>query len=204
MGLPVRDRRRVRESLRRFATGRYQLVWCHGVRPWVLTGVPTLGPAVVDFDDLEDRNIEARLRVEAPPAGGAVARARHAGGRTYSQLEAHRWARLHRRIGRRVATAVVCSRLDAGRTRQGGIAAVEVVPNAYRQVEHPLGRLDVASPPTILFCGTLRYPPNADAARFLARQIGPALRATPPTPGSGWSACTRPAWPSCTTRPGSR
>jgi glycosyltransferase involved in cell wall biosynthesis len=34
----------------------------------------------------------------------------------------------------------------------------------------------VGSFPTVLFHGTLRYPPNADAARFLAREVGPRLR----------------------------
>ena len=39
-----------------------------------------------------------------------------------------------------------------------------------------MGRSDVGAPPTILFHGTLRYPPNADAAQWLVARIGPALR----------------------------
>ena len=39
-----------------------------------------------------------------------------------------------------------------------------------------MGRFDVWSPPVVLFHGTMRYPPNADAARWLVGRTGPALR----------------------------
>ena len=71
---------------------------------------------------------------------------------------------------------VVCSELDAERARAGGVPRVEVVANAYRLVSDPVGRIQVSDPPTVLFQGTLRYPPNAEAARFLVREVGPHLR----------------------------
>ena len=51
-----------------------------------------------------------------------------------------------------------------------------VVPNAYRRPERPVGSADVGSPPTVTFQGTLRYPPNAEAARFLVDEVAPELR----------------------------
>jgi glycosyltransferase involved in cell wall biosynthesis len=60
------------------------------------------------------------------------------------------------------------------------VKRVTAVPNAYELPDQPVGRIDVGSPPIILFQGTLRYPPNADAARWLVDQIAPALRAQIP------------------------
>jgi len=71
---------------------------------------------------------------------------------------------------------VVCSALDAERAAATGMVRVEVVPNAYHRVGPPLGRHDVAAPPTVLFQGTLRYPPNAEAAKFLVDEVAPELR----------------------------
>ena len=57
---------------------------------------------------------------------------------------------------------------------------MEVIANGYPAVAHPVGRATVGTPPTVLFQGLLRYPPNIDAARWLAGEIGPALRALVP------------------------
>ena len=70
---------------------------------------------------------------------------------------------------------VVCSRIDADRAEAAGLQRVAVVPNGYRLVDKPLGKVAVGSPPTILFQGTLRYPPNADAARYLIEDIRPTI-----------------------------
>jgi glycosyltransferase involved in cell wall biosynthesis len=74
-----------------------------------------------------------------------------------------------------VAATVVCSELDAERARAVGIPRVAVVPNGYRVVDEPVGRTAVGRPPTVLFQGTLRYPPNAEAARFLVDEVVPLL-----------------------------
>jgi glycosyltransferase involved in cell wall biosynthesis len=79
-----------------------------------------------------------------------------------------------------VTTTVVCSELDAERARAKGVARVAVVPNGYRRVEDPVGGVEVGSPPTVLFAGTLRYPPNAEAARFLVGEVRPQLVALVP------------------------
>jgi glycosyltransferase involved in cell wall biosynthesis len=76
--------------------------------------------------------------------------------------------------------AVVCSQLDADRATAVGVPRVSVIPNSYPRVDHPRGRVAVASPPTVLFPGTLRYPPNADAAHYLSAEVGPRLRTLVP------------------------
>jgi glycosyltransferase involved in cell wall biosynthesis len=185
--LAIRDPRRVARALAEFTTGSYDLVWCFDVRAWVLADVPLPAPTVLDLDDLEHYKIRGRLAVDStsgtadPAAYGenrlnTVDRWKQRRGRIFSQLEARRWDRLYRSASRHVAQIVVCSQLDADRITSSGVRRVAVVPNAYPRPDRPVGRSDVGSPPTILFHGTLRYPPNADAARWLVTCIGPALR----------------------------
>jgi glycosyltransferase involved in cell wall biosynthesis len=185
--LAIPDRGRAARALARFTTGPYDLVWCFDVRAWFLADVPHLAPTVLDLDDLEHYKIRGRLSVEStsstpdPAADGenrpnSVDRWKQLPGRIFSQVEARRWDRLYRSASRHVEQIVVCSQLDADRITSSGVRRVAVVPNAYPRPDRPVGRSDVGSPPTILFHGTLRYPPNADAARWLVGRIGPALR----------------------------
>jgi len=184
--LPIGDQRQVSAALVRFATGTYDLVWFFDVRAWVLAGAPDLAPTVIDYDDLEHYKIRARLAVDfaagrpVPVAGRptptGLARWRRLPGRAFSLLEAHRWARLYCSASRRVAATVVCSPLDAERASLSGVMLVSVVPNGYARPLRPVGRPEVGSPPVVLFHGTLRYPPNADAAAWLVGRIAPALR----------------------------
>jgi glycosyltransferase involved in cell wall biosynthesis len=178
--LPVHRRARVSAALAKFASGAtdpYDLVWCFRVRAWVLAGEPALAPVVVDLDDLEDQKIAARLALARGGDAPVLARWRARAGRALWRADMARWRRLHERIGRRSVATVVCSALDAGRA---GMAGTRVVPNGYEPPAHPAGRPGVGSPPTVLFHGTLRYPPNADAARYLVDEVVPALRALVP------------------------
>jgi glycosyltransferase involved in cell wall biosynthesis len=175
-GVSVTDRHQVSRALARFASGTYDLVWCFDVRAWVLAGAPDLAPAVIDLDDLEPYKIWGRLAIDPTDKSTAVSRWRGLPGRAYSQLEARRWARLYRSASIRAARTVVCSPLDADRATASGIKGVAVVPNAYARPDRPVGRSSIGSPPVVLFHGTLRYPPNADAARWLVGRIAPALR----------------------------
>jgi glycosyltransferase involved in cell wall biosynthesis len=131
---------------------------------------------VLDVVDLEDQKIAARSDLAVDGPADVPTRLRRAAGRAYSAEEARRWRRLQVRAGNAVTTTVVCSELDAERARATGVPRVEVVANGYPEVDRPVGRLEVGEPPTVVFQGTLRYPPNADAARVLVREIGPALR----------------------------
>jgi len=180
IGLPLRDRPRVEAAVARFMTGRYDLVWYFGARSWALAGEPSNGPTVVDLDDLEDQKIKARLSVPPSPAAGPVARVRRLGATLVSKEEVRRWQRLHRRAGTGTSTVVVCSQLDAARAAASGVEHVAVIPNGYHVPVDPVGRESVGSPPTVLFPGLLTYPPNVEAARLLAGEVGPALRALVP------------------------
>jgi glycosyltransferase involved in cell wall biosynthesis len=187
----IRDRGRVTRALAQFTTGSYDLVWCFDVRAWVLAGASDLAPAVLDVDDLEHYKIQGRLRVDSLDAvpdmttdGGhranAISGLKRLPGRSFSRLEARRWARLYRSASTQAVRTIVCSQLDADRATSSGMQRVSVVPNAYPRPDRPAGRPEVGSPPLVLFHGTLRYPPNADAARWLVGRIGPALRTLVP------------------------
>jgi polysaccharide biosynthesis protein PslH len=180
LGMAWHDRPKVTEAAKRFVSGHYDLVWFFGIREWVLTGEPSTTPTVIDLADLEDQKILARLSVPRPNARTAVGRAREFGARLVSQEEIRRWQRLQRKAGRVGVTTVVCSEIDARRVTANGVERVAVVPNGYNAVTDPVGRVAVGSPPTVLFQGLLTYPPNDDAARWLALEIGPALRSLDP------------------------
>jgi glycosyltransferase involved in cell wall biosynthesis len=178
--LSTRDGPKVRATLDEFVTGRYDLVWYVGVRSWLLAGERSPAPAVLDLDDLEDQKIVARLSVPGRSRSAGLGHLKRLAARAYSEEEARRWRRLQRRAGRRVRSVVVCSRLDAERATDGGVPRVAVVPNGYQGVEEPPGSGGIGKPPVLLFQGTLRYPPNAQAARYLVDEIGPAVRALVP------------------------
>ena len=78
IGLPRRDRAQVQRAIARFMSGRYDLVWFFGPRPWVLAGKPVFAPTVLDLIDLEDEKILARLSGPSAPPAGAVGRVRRA------------------------------------------------------------------------------------------------------------------------------
>jgi glycosyltransferase involved in cell wall biosynthesis len=177
--LPRRSTASVSRALAVFRAGSaepYDLVWYFQVRAWVLAGSPTERHSVVDIDDLEDEKILARLALPRPTHSWA-ARGRRAAARWWTEEDARRWRRLHHRIAERVGATVLCSDLDAERS---GLPGVQVIVNGYPPPDTPVGRATVSSPPVVTFQGTLRYPPNADAARFLATDIGPRLRALVP------------------------
>jgi glycosyltransferase involved in cell wall biosynthesis len=146
----------------------------------VLVGEPSSDATVIDLDDLEDQKILARLVAPRPLPAGLAARGRRLAGDLISRQEVRRWQRLQQRTVRAGATAVVCSALDARRASASGVGRVAVVPNAYRSPAEPVGRDGVGSPPVVVFQGLLTYPANVDAARWLAGDVGPALRARLP------------------------
>jgi glycosyltransferase involved in cell wall biosynthesis len=176
LGLPLRDRAIVTRAVARFMAGPYDLIWYFGMRPWVLAGELGVAPTILDLDDLEDQKISARLSMPRPTSDALAAKVKQFGARSLSGEEIRRWQRLHRHAESRVSATAVCSQLDAGRARQAGLTRVEVIPNGYQRIGEPVGKAAVGLPPTVVFQGTLRYPPNALAARYLVREVGPALR----------------------------
>lgn len=173
---PRRDGGAALRAITRFARGHYDLVWYFGIRPLVFSEGLLAGPGILDIVDLEDAKIAARSARPTPTPAGLPTGARQLAARAFSAEETRRWRRLQRAWAARVTATVVCSELDAGRARAGGIPRVEVVPNAYRVIADPVGRRAVADPPIVMFQGLLHYPPNAEAARYLVRDVAPILR----------------------------
>jgi len=158
-------------SLGEMDPSRYDLVWFFTVRAWVWAGMAHERPTVVDIDDLDDQKIRARIALRtASPTPRQVATS------MFWRQEIRRWERLHERIAR-LTVPVLCSDIDV---RRSGLPNAKVVPNGYTRPSVPLGRIPVSRDPTILFQGSLRNPPNSDAARFLAREIAPRLVAEVP------------------------
>jgi polysaccharide biosynthesis protein PslH len=154
----------------------YDLVWFSRAQTYEGLGRPDLGPTIVDLDDLEDQKVRAKLevwRADPPQRGALHARA----GRLQARLDARRWRDLQDSISRSVQAVAVCSELDAARV---DVPNAFVVPNGYHDGVGAVGRVGVSTPPTILLAGVLCYPPNADGARWLVRQVLPHVRRTVP------------------------
>jgi hypothetical protein len=165
-----------RRAFESWRAGDYDVVWFSKASTYELLDRPRLGPTVVDLDDLEDRKILSRLEMARAGGGttGIVTRARDAVGVAQAKMNARRWSDLQRSVAGSVDRVALCSELDATRS---GLGNVTVIPNGYDAPAHPVGRQDVAEPPTVLLVGNYLYPPNADAAGFLVSEILPHLRA---------------------------
>jgi glycosyltransferase involved in cell wall biosynthesis len=94
--------------------------------------------------------------------------------------EATRLAAYERRVVRRTSATVLVGERDArGMRWLGGCGRVVVIPNGVDALPDP-GWQVAAPEPTVIFTGVLDYPPNADAARWLAGEIWPlVLRSVP-------------------------
>jgi glycosyltransferase involved in cell wall biosynthesis len=154
----------------------YDLVWINRASTFEQVGRPRLGPTVVDLDDLEDRKIRTRLLAMGtePSVGGPRARLHRRAAVLQARHNAIRWSRFQGAVARSVDTVVLCSSDDLERA---GFANAVVVPNGYEPPAHPVGRIEVGDPPTILFQGSMRYGPNTDGARWFVTDIGPRIRA---------------------------
>lgn len=92
-------------------------------------------------------------------------------------LRAARYAWYERRLVRLAAATVASGPADARFLGRLGGRSVVVIPNG---VGIPASLPPRAPAPTVVFTGTLDYPPNVDAARFLVRTIWPLVRASVP------------------------
>jgi glycosyltransferase involved in cell wall biosynthesis len=103
---------------------------------------------------------------------GAVARKLRA-------LDARAWNALERAAAARVNAVVVFTDRDREALSNVSYDDVRVVPLVIppRAQRHPAQE---PAPPTLLFVGYYRHPPNADAARWLVEEIFPRVRAEHP------------------------
>ena len=160
----------------------YDFVWYSKATTYQLVGRPHLGPTAVDFDDLEDQKIRARLaamRVQGRPRS-VRALVHEPMARLQANTNRRRWHRFQMSVARSVDRVVLCSDLDVARL---GWPNAVVVPNGYDPPDRPAGHVEVRRPPTVLLQGSLRYGPNTDAARWLVSDIAPAIRALRPEVG---------------------
>jgi glycosyltransferase involved in cell wall biosynthesis len=183
-GMPLRvamvdGERAPRRAFDSWVADGYDLVWFNTAELYHLLGRPDLGPTIVDLDNLESEKERQRgqhLR-EAAAGGGPVAVLRSRLAALQATIDARDWDRFQRGVAAQVDRVALCSRTDVGRS---GLANAEVVENSFRRPEHPLGRVDVADPPVILFQGTLNYQPNVDAAAWLVDDLAPRIRTLVP------------------------
>lgn len=100
--------------------------------------------------------------------------------RRLRRLDERAWRTFGRRVAARVETTVTFTERDREACERAGFGDVRVVPLVVpwrgRQLD-PVG----SSPPTVLFTGYYRHPPNADAAGWLVDEIFPQVRAACPS-----------------------
>lgn len=100
--------------------------------------------------------------------------------RAFLRGEAHKLDRIERRAARECRSVCAVSDAEAAHFRALGASAVHTIPNGVdcqAFADLPAGR---DGPPVVMFLGTMSWGPNATAARFLAREVLPALRAKVP------------------------
>jgi glycosyltransferase involved in cell wall biosynthesis len=183
-GLPVevvmaRADRAPRVALRDWARPPYDVVWFSTARSYEWMGRPDLGPTIVDLDNLED--VKARLRAallaDQLRSAGVRGSVRSRLAWYQVRLNSGDWQRFQRSVAAQVERVVIASDLDAARS---ALSNVTVIPNTYPRPRRPAGNPAPAGPPVVLFQGQLEYPPNIDAAQWLARAIVPLIRAAVP------------------------
>jgi glycosyltransferase involved in cell wall biosynthesis len=123
-------------------------------------------PAVLTLQNLGWRYYESR----ASATGGARAAA--------LRLEARRFRRFDERHARRYARLIAMSSDDAAGLRALG-RPVDVVPNGVATAELPL-LAPAGAGASLLFTGTMAYPPNAEGILWFAREAWPLVRAELP------------------------
>lgn len=97
--------------------------------------------------------------------------------RAYLSREARLLATMEHEAAARADLLMTVSSQEEQYFRRAGAAHVCVVPNGVdcdRYANLPTGR--AGGPPVVLFLGTMSWPPNASAARFLALSVLPAVR----------------------------
>jgi glycosyltransferase involved in cell wall biosynthesis len=177
-GLPVGPLRRAFEQSG--LTGHERVVLVEPLTWWLLRPAIAGVPVIVDLENVMSAwstRVAGSRRQHARTLRGR-ARVRELAGAAQALVDSRRWARLERRIVETSARVIVCSDIEQARL---GAPKVEVGPNGYGRPAHPVGKVDVGSPPTLVFPGKMTYEPNIDAARFLLDEILPQLR--PLVPG---------------------
>jgi glycosyltransferase involved in cell wall biosynthesis len=152
-------------------TTRYDVVWYNREESWIVARGLVHGPAVIDVDDLPDVLLRRWLDLGRNVYGTPLTPADEAA----MTSRINWWNSVHQQAARSAKAIVFSSEQDRGRFSFDNAL---VVPNSY-ECEDPSEMTPVASsPPTVLFQGMLDWPPNEDAAIWLAEDIAPRIRAS--------------------------
>ncbi|MGD9511388.1 MAG: glycosyltransferase [Geminicoccaceae bacterium] len=164
----------VRAALACLGPGRFDRV--HAFRLYMAPfAAPFLGATRSSLDADDDDACAVASMADLP--GGLV----RPGEADAHRAESARWARFAADWAPRFDLVSFAAPGDAERVgRRLGLRAV-CVPNAVRSPVVPPAP-GPAGPFTLLFVGTMGYPPNLDAAFLLAREVLPALRRHSPSP----------------------
>lgn len=100
--------------------------------------------------------------------------------RALLRAESVRFRRLVAGALHRYSWGTVVSEQDAAAFNALGAPEVELAPNGAATDAHAAIEPGGGEPGELLFCGTLSYPPNADAVRWLAREVLPRIRRDEP------------------------
>jgi glycosyltransferase involved in cell wall biosynthesis len=133
---------------------------------WI-SDVPPDIPAALTFHNLTWKYYETRA-VAAPRAL-----------RPFLAMEAWRFARHDRRHIVRYGLAIAVSDDDAAILRETSDVPVAVIPNGVDTQALP-ALPDSGGAPSVLFTGTLAYPPNAHGIAWFVDHVWPAVRASHP------------------------
>ena len=157
-----------------FAAHEYDLCGFSTAALFDWLGRPRLGPTIVDLMDLEDVKARQKLALlwKERSGDGVKAKAVLKSLAIVNRVNARDWRVFQRSVACQVDRVILCSDEDV---RRSGIHNAIAVPNTYGCPARSLGRQEPASPPTILFQGSLHYGPNIDAVDWLIDEVGPHL-----------------------------
>lgn len=158
--------RRIREEMQR---RRPHVMYLDHLDSLVYASAAPGVPIVVDMHNVYSR-LARRAAAEAP---GMFRR-------RYVAREAELIARMERRAVQMAHTILAVSDEEAAYFSDMGAARVIVVPNGVDCAAYDAAPSARTDPPTILYVGSLAWPPNASAARFLACEVLPMVHQSLP------------------------
>jgi glycosyltransferase involved in cell wall biosynthesis len=148
----------------------YDLVWYNRERTWLTMRGFLTAREIIDVDDLYDVLFERWLGLADVAPENSLSMIQRA--RMIREIEW--WRMVHQFASRQASALVFASEHDRSRF---GFANSIAVPNAYEPATEDDQCQERPERPTVLFQGRMTWPPNEDAALWLAKAIAPRIRA---------------------------
>jgi glycosyltransferase involved in cell wall biosynthesis len=149
-----------RARIRQLAEGA-DVVYLHGLHTFAALADLDVPVVAHEVDPWSDYWTERASRRRGP-------------GAWYDRLQARRARRLEQLAARRASALVVVNEADADRLRARTGGTVVAVPNGTARLPAPSATRP--DPDTVVFVGTLDYPPNVEAVTRLVRDVLPLVR----------------------------